>query len=105
MFFILPGVALLFISFYPISWAFIHTLNHYHRLSLSVSAERFDYLFSDAVAAAFIQSPHSFLVGGFSLMLSIQLVSLGILALQSKRYFEEMFHLGTTVYNHTRKDD
>ena len=31
-------------------------------------------------------------------MLAIQLFSLGILALQSKRYFEELFHLGTTIF-------
>jgi hypothetical protein len=98
MFFILPGFALLLLSLYPITWAFIHTFNQYHRLSFSVSVERLDYLFSDAVAAAFQQSPHSFLVGGFTLMLSIQLISLGVLALQGKRYFEEVFHLGTSIY-------
>jgi len=98
MFFILPGFALSLISLYPITWAFIHTFSQYHRLSFSVPTERFDYLFSDAVAAAFQQSPHSFLVGGFTLMLSIQLISLGVLALQSKRYFEELFHLGTSIY-------
>jgi hypothetical protein len=31
-------------------------------------------------------------------MLAIQLMSLGILALQSKSYFEEIFHLGSTIY-------
>jgi hypothetical protein len=30
-------------------------------------------------------------------MLAIQLISLGILALQSKSYFEEIFHLGSTT--------
>jgi archaellum component FlaF (FlaF/FlaG flagellin family) len=54
------------------------------------------------VAEAFTQSPHSFLVGGFAIMFSFQLISLGILALQSKRYFEEIFHLGTTIYKHNR---
>jgi hypothetical protein len=32
------------------------------------------------------------------LMLALQLISLGIIALQSKRYFEELFHLGTSIY-------
>jgi len=36
-------------------------------------------------------------------MLAIQLVSLGILALQSKSYFEEMFHLGSSIYRQTLK--
>lgn len=31
-------------------------------------------------------------------MLGIQLVSLGILALQSKNYFEEVFHLASAIY-------
>jgi hypothetical protein len=34
-------------------------------------------------------------VGGISLVLAVQLLSLGILASQSKRYFEELFNLGT----------
>ena len=101
MFFIIPGVTLLLFSSYPLAWAFIHTLNHYQRLS----AGRFDYRFSDAVAAAFVQSPHSFLVGGFTLMLSFQLISLGILALQSNRYFEELFHLATTIYKNKNNQE
>jgi hypothetical protein len=32
-------------------------------------------------------------------MLAIQLISLGILALQSKSYFEEIYHLGANLYN------
>ena len=35
-------------------------------------------------------------------MLAIQLISLGILALQSKSYFEEIFHLGTAIYRLNR---
>jgi hypothetical protein len=49
------------------------------------------------VAAAFRQSPHTFIIGGMTLMLSIQLLSTGILSMQSKRYFEEVFYLGTAI--------
>jgi hypothetical protein len=56
------------------------------------------------VAAAYKQFPHTFIVGGLASMLSIQLFSLGILALQSKSYFEETFHLGTTIYRLTREE-
>jgi hypothetical protein len=100
MFFIIPGITLLLFSFYPLTWALIHTINHYQRLP----AGRFDYRFSDAIAAAFSQSPHAFLVGGFTLMLSFQLISLGILALQSNRYFEELFHFATTIYKNNREN-
>jgi hypothetical protein len=31
-------------------------------------------------------------------MIAIQLFSLGVLAIQSKRYFEEIFNLGTSIY-------
>jgi hypothetical protein len=35
------------------------------------------------------------------LIVGLQLMSLGIISLQNKRYFEELFHLGTTIYKHT----
>ena len=38
-------------------------------------------------------------------MLSIQLISLGLLSMQSKRYFEEMFHLVSSMYRHTRDNE
>ena len=56
------------------------------------------------MATAYQQAPHTFFVGLMSLMLAIQFISLGILALQSKRYFKEIFHLGTTIYRSTRDD-
>jgi hypothetical protein len=54
------------------------------------------------VGAAYSQFPHTFIAGLLALMLAIQLISLGILSLQSKSYFEEMFHLGTTIHRSTR---
>ena len=30
-------------------------------------------------------------------MLALQLISLGVIAAQGKRYFEELFHLGTSI--------
>jgi glycosyltransferase involved in cell wall biosynthesis len=103
MFFILPGAGLMLISLYPISWALIHTLNQLQNPSYSGLA--FDHRFSAAIAEAFRISPHSFVVGGVSLMIAIQLLSLGILALQNKRYFEELFHLGSTKFKDNREDD
>jgi len=37
-----------------------------------------------------------------SLTLAIQFISLGSWALQSKRCFEKIFHLGTTIYKTNR---
>jgi glycosyltransferase involved in cell wall biosynthesis len=104
MFFIIPGMALILLSLYPIGWAFIHTLNYYQQFSASHPTISSGHLLSAAVAEAFRLSPHSFLVGGFTVMLAFQLVSLGVLALQNKRYFEEMFHLGTTIYKFNREN-
>ena len=95
MFFIVPGLVLAAIALYPIIWAFIHTFYYFRNLP---RAEGVGYQFSEAIAAAFSLSPHSFIVGGFALMVSIQLVSLGILSLQKKRYFEELFHLQSMIY-------
>jgi glycosyltransferase involved in cell wall biosynthesis len=101
MFFIIPGLVLLIISFYPFAWIVIHTFNYYRSLPLADLS--FDHKFSAAIAAAFNQSPHAFIVGGVTLMVAIQLLSLGFLALQNKRYFEELFHLGSTIYKTNRQ--
>jgi glycosyltransferase involved in cell wall biosynthesis len=100
--FVLPGAALFLLSIYPLAWATIHTVTHYGSFSAAYPDLAFGSLFSAAVAEAFKLSPHSFLVGGFGLIFSLQLVSLGILAMQSKRYFEEIFHLGTSIYRNNR---
>lgn len=96
--FVVPGLAALLVSLYPIAWAFIHTMNYYKRISTANPSLFFGHAFSDAIAEAFKLSPHSFLVGGFAMIFALQLLSLGILAMQSKRYFEEVFHLGTSIY-------
>ena len=96
MFFIIPGFLLLFFSLYPFAWVLIHTINSLQ--TLSPSAAPFDIRLSASVAEAFRQSPHTFIIGSIAVMLGIQLFSLGVLALQSKRYFEELFNLGTTIY-------
>jgi len=98
MFFILPGLTLIVLSLYPIGWAFIHTLHNYQNHPSSTGPV--GYHFSDAIAAAFNQAPHAFFIGGICLMVALQLISLGLLALQSKRYYEELFHLGTTIHKH-----
>ena len=103
MFFILPGLVLMLLSCYPFAWVFIHTVNHFRNLPSSIGA--LDSRLSGAVALAFEQSPHAFLVGGITLMLAIQLISLGILALQNKRYFEELFHLGSPVHKNSKNNE
>ena len=52
---------------------------------------------SAALDQAFDQHTHTFVIGLLTLMLAIQLISLGILAMQSKHYFEEIYHLGSSI--------
>jgi hypothetical protein len=58
-----------------------------------------------AIARAFQGAPHTFVIGGMLLMLSIQLFSLGVLAVQSKSYFEEIFYLASAIYRQNIQDD
>ena len=100
MFFLLPGLMLLGFAIYVDAWVLIHFARQFQKLT------QFDGLFSrssEAVAAAYAQFPHTFIVGGLASMLAIQLISLGILALQSKSYFEEIFHLGNAIYKHNQE--
>lgn len=58
----------------------------------------FDDRFSKALGLVFQQRHHAFFVGGITLVLAIQLLSLGFISLQSKRYFEELFHISTSIF-------
>lgn len=102
IFFIFPGLALLMFAFYVNTWMFIHFFDHYQNLS------EYSWFFSRAsaaVGAAYSDFPHTFIVGLLTSMLAVQLLSLGILALQSKSYFEEIFHLGAGMYRLAQEKD
>jgi glycosyltransferase involved in cell wall biosynthesis len=90
-FFILPGLAVLAMALYSLGWSAYHTFEAWTGAGGTT--------FSSAVATAYQISPHSFVVGGVCLLVAIQLVSLGVLSAQNKRYFEELFYLGTAVYS------
>jgi glycosyltransferase involved in cell wall biosynthesis len=94
MFFVIPGLTVLLFSGYVNAWMVSHFIDQYEALA------QYSDVFtraSAAVGAAYAQSPHTFVIGLLSLMLAIQLISLGILSLQSKSYFEEIFHLASTI--------
>jgi glycosyltransferase involved in cell wall biosynthesis len=102
MFFILPGAAMLLFSMYCNAWMFIHFFRQYDRL------RQYDWFMdraSFAVAAAYEQFPHTFTVGLLSLMLAIQLIGLGIMAMQNKKYFDEIFYLVSVVYRQGLESD
>jgi len=93
-FFLLPGLALMAFAIYVNAWMFIHWWDAFAQL-----AEYTWFLdrASVAVGMAYRAFPHTFVVGGISLLASIQLICYGVLSLQQKKYFEELFHLGTTI--------
>jgi hypothetical protein len=99
VFFLLPGLALLALALYTNTWMLIHFYDRY------VALTEYEWVFtraSVAVGEAYQLFPHTFIVGGLSSMLAIQLISLGVLSLQKKQYFEELFHLTSAVYQYVR---
>jgi glycosyltransferase involved in cell wall biosynthesis len=93
-FFMSIGLFLLAISMYVILWIFINTFNVYP--DIAPTAMDFENAFSLSVAKVFRERPYSFIVGGITMILALQFLSLGFLSLQNKRYFDELFHLGSS---------
>lgn len=98
MFLVLPGIALLLFALYVITWMFIHFFEAYFSLDPASRGV------SDALAVAFAAYPHTFVIALVSLMLAIQVIGLGVLAIQAQRYFEDLFSLGTRILRAAGKD-
>lgn len=90
IFFLAIGAVLMLLSMYEIVWLLVDTLKFISDATTNIPT------FSTSLALQFRKNPQSFVVGGITFLASIQFLSLGFLSLQSKRYFEELFHLGTS---------
>ena len=90
IFFLAIGVVLMLLSMYELVWLLVDTLSYISHASINIPT------FSESLALQFRKNPQSFIVGGVTFIAAIQFLSLGFLSLQSKRYFEELFHLGTS---------
>ena len=95
IFFIGIGTILLCLSLYQLIWLLFDTVSAMNTIPLQNPV--IDHPFSHSLALQFKKNPQSFLVGGITFLASIQFLSLGFVSLQSKRYFEELFHLGTSL--------
>ena len=95
------GLVLLLISVYIIAWIFIQTFNILPEIPLVLG--NFEDRFGLAVATVFKERPYSFMVGGITLITSLQFLSTGFLSLQNKRYFDELFHINTTLLKNQNK--
>jgi glycosyltransferase involved in cell wall biosynthesis len=101
LFFVIIGFFLLALSMYQLVWLLYDTLSALP--AINSMSPKIDYPFSYSLALQFKKNPQSFLVGGITFVASIQFLSLGFISLQNKRYFEELFHLGTSIRKNTDK--
>jgi hypothetical protein len=97
IFFLAIGAILMLLSMYELIWLLVDTLSYISDASGTIPT------FSQSLAQQFRKNPQSFIVGGVTFLAAIQFLSLGFLSLQSKRYFEELFHLGTSFKTQTSK--
>ncbi len=103
IFFIGFGMILLLLSFYIIGWIFYNIIQIYP--SIQIDSQVFDDRFSNAVGQVFKERPHAFLVSGITLLAALQVLSLGFISLQQKRYYEEIFHLNTSILKKVRSKE
>ena len=99
LFFIVPGILVGIFALDVNFWMVIHFLDAVRELKSAGT----EFTFSQAFALAYSQYPHTFIIGFLSLMLTIQLLGMGMMALQSKQYFEDLFHLGSTRLHDLRE--
>ncbi len=95
IFFLAAGFFLFLVSAYIIGWIFINTFKIMP--TIQIDQVYFDDRFSKAIGLVFNQRPHAFFVGGITLLAAIQILSLGFISLQQKRYYEELYHFSTSI--------
>ncbi len=95
LFFWILGIAIFIISLYIIVWIFVNTYFMYP--VTEGLTQGFGNRFSMAVSKVYAERPYAFVVGGICLIISIQIMGLGFISLQKKRYFDELFHLNSAI--------
>ncbi len=101
-FLLVPGLLLLAFAAYVNTWMVIHFMEAYVELG---ATQETAHDMSAAVALAYAKFPHTFIVGLLALMLATQLIGMAMLSLQNKRYFDELFHLGSTLLRERRESE
>lgn len=89
LFFIIPGLLIGLFAFYADFLMF----EHFFRVLGEQRAADNNSPLGRALKIAYAQTPHSFVIAMLSTMLSIQLFGLGIISLQSKRNYEDLYYL------------
>jgi glycosyltransferase involved in cell wall biosynthesis len=101
IFFWFIGFSIFLVSLYVIGWIFFNTYLEYPMTAEIIQG--FENRFSLAVSKVYEQRPYSFIVGGITLIVSIQIMGMGFLSLQKKRYFDELFHLNSAILKASKK--
>lgn len=96
IFFVGIGAILMMLSLYQLIWLLYDTLSALNTIDMQNMLN--ENRFSASLSLQFSKNPQSFLVGGITFLAAIQFLSLGFMSLQSKRYFEELFHINTSIY-------
>jgi glycosyltransferase involved in cell wall biosynthesis len=102
IFFLGIGTILMILSLYELIWLLSDTISDMKLAHLQNPPV--DDAFSFSLLLQFRKNPQSFIVGGITFIASVQFLSLGFLSLQNKRYFEELFHLGTSLKKQDRDE-
>jgi hypothetical protein len=89
VFFVTPGLVLLAISMWSIASLAVTVLHAAGETGGNINTR-----LTDAFAVAWRERPQTFVIAGFSFVVAVQLLSLGLLAVQAKRYFEELYFAG-----------
>jgi dolichol-phosphate mannosyltransferase len=97
LYFLTFGLFLFTTFLYMFIWIIINISSIYP--SIIEQSKYFDDRLSQAVSRVFSDRPHAFLVAGITLIVALQFLSMGFLSLQNKRYFEELFHLDSSIKN------
>lgn len=101
IFFMGVGLILMGLSLFELIWLLHDTISGMHDVRLQ--SPNIENVFSISLAQQFNKNPQTFIVGGITFIAAIQFLSLGFLSLQNKRYFEELFHLGTSLKKENKK--
>ncbi len=94
LFFLIPGFAMLLLA----TGMGIFLLGHCFIHALELETTGLWNLIGETVHITYAGHGTVFFMTGGLVVLSMQFLTLGFLSMQSKRYFEEIFHLGTTIY-------
>ena len=99
LFFIVPGLLVGCFALY----VDLNMLSHYFRELGNLRGSGIDNLYSQAFANAYDAKPHTFLIGFLSTMLASQLIGFGVMSLQNKRYFDDLFYMASHQINDLKK--